>query len=112
MVMIFLCMLPALSRSNDDEYKKIGNVYVSDSVEVVKEADVNVLVPKGGQLQRQSSFMVKETPDEYAYRKFMEVEGYLKEIKNELEAQRKELNDLKEAVDSMREGKDKNKSQK
>lgn len=98
---IFLCIFPMLSECGEEEYKMIGNVSVPESMDVVKEADVNILVPKDGQLKKESSFLVKEEPDEYASRKFIEMEGYLNDIRKELEAQKKELKDLREVVEKI-----------
>ncbi|MDP3790743.1 MAG: hypothetical protein Q8R38_01715 [Candidatus Omnitrophota bacterium] len=96
---VFICLLPVLSQCDEGGYNKIGDVSVPDSMEVIKEGDVNVLVPKGGQLKQESSFLVKEVPDEYASRKFIAMEGYFNEIRMELEAQGKELKELREIVD-------------
>lgn len=100
-VLILLIIFPTLSVCGDEEYKKIEDVNVPDSMEVIKEGDVNVMVPKGGQLNKESSFLVKEVPDEYASRKFIEMEAYFNDIKKELEEQRKELKDLKDILDKL-----------
>ena len=105
-------MIPVLAECYEEDGKKVSDVVMPDSMEIVKEGDVNVMVPKGGQVRKESSFLIKEDADEYASRRFSEMEIYLREIKNEIEAQKKELNNLKEAVENIKQEKDKNKSQK
>lgn len=100
-VICFLGMFPALSQCEDEGYKKIGSVYVPGSMDTIKKSDVNLIVPKGGQVQKQSSFLVGETPDEYSSRKFVDVEADIKDIKKELEAQKEELKKLKDIIEDI-----------
>lgn len=100
-VLLLLCLLPVLSECEEDGYSKIGDVSVPDSMEVIKEGDVNVLVPKGSRLKKESSFLVKEVADEYASRKFADVDGYFSDIRMELEAQKAELKELRELVEQL-----------
>lgn len=99
---IFLCMFPALSCGYEEDYKKIGrDVNVPDSMDVVKEADVNVMVPKGGRLRKESSFLIKEDADEYASRKFIDLEARFSQIEKEVESQKKDIKSLKETVEKV-----------
>lgn len=96
-----LIVFPLLSWGEEERYSKIGDVSVPESMETVKAGDVNILVPKGSRLKQESSFLVKEVPDEYASRKFTDVESYLDEIRSELEEQKRELKELRELVQRM-----------
>ena len=75
-----------------------GDVFIPPGMEVIKRGDVNIVVPKGGQLRKQDSVMLIETADEYASRKFMDADERFKKIEKELQVQKKEIEDLKSAV--------------
>lgn len=107
LAVIFLCMFPILSECGEGEDRRSGDICVPDNMDVVKEADVNVLVPRGGQINKQSSFLVAETPDEYSSRKFVEMEYYLNNIRKEIEVMRRELMELRAIVGKVALEKDK-----
>lgn len=101
LVAVFLCIITALSYGYEEESDKIGDVNVPDSMDVVKEADVNVMVPKGGKLRKESSFLIKEDADEYASRKFINVEERFSQLEKEVASQKKEIKTLQETVDKI-----------
>lgn len=98
---ILLFVFTALSYSYEEDSNKIGDVNISDDMDVVKEGDVNVMVPKGGQLRKESSFLVKEDADEYASRKFSSVEARFSQLEKEVAAQRKAIKALQEKLDTI-----------
>lgn len=96
LISLFGLALYLTCRADDNE--KNGNVLIPPGMETIREGDVAVVVPKGGMLRKQGSVMLIETADEYAARKFLDVESQFKalqeafeEQKNELEAQKKKL---------------------
>ena len=100
LILIFLCNLCTcpICLAGDDE--KNGDVIIPPGMETIKEGDVNIIVPKGGEIRKQSSVMLIETADEYSALKFLETESRFSNIENELEEQKNELeeqkNELKE----------------
>jgi len=101
LVTVLLSVFTALSYGYEEDYKKVGDVNVSDSMDVVKEGDVNVMVPKGGQLRKESSFLIKEDADEYASRKFISLEARFSQLEKEVASQKKKIETLQEAVDKL-----------
>ena len=85
------------------DYKKNSNDDISmpPEMEITKEGDVNVMVPKGVRLNKQSTVMLIEDTDVYAARKFSENENRMRDIEKELYAQRNELKNLREMVEKM-----------
>jgi hypothetical protein len=108
LIPVFTFLLFTYYECNAEEYKKNENVSVPSNMEIIKEGDVNVLLPKGSQLQKDSSFLITEPPDGYAARKFLEIEGYIMDLKKEIETQKEELSRLKDAVEAMHQKKDSN----
>lgn len=98
---IILCVFTAFSYGYEEGSDKIGDVNISDSMDVVKEGDVNVMVPKGGQLRKESSFLVKEDADEYASRKFINLEARFSQLEKEVASQKKKIETLQETVDKL-----------
>lgn len=74
------------------------NVLIPPGMEIIKEGDVNVVVPKGGQLRQQGSVMLIETADEYSARKFEDTDARFKALEKELAAQKKEVAGLRRMV--------------
>lgn len=101
LIMVFLCTLFAWPSCGAEEDKKNGDVIIPPGMETIKEGNVEVVVPKGGQLRKQGSVMLIETADEYASRKFSDTEEHFKRIEKELEAQKKELEDLRKTIGRM-----------
>ena len=79
-----------------------GDVIIPPGMEVIKEGDVNVVVPKGGRLRKQDSVMLIETADEYASRKFADTDDGFKKIEKELETQKKELETQKKELEYLK----------
>jgi hypothetical protein len=98
---ILLCIFTALSYGYEEDSNKIGDVNIPNSMDVVKEGDVNVMVPKGGQLRKESSFLVKEDADEYASRKFINLEARFSQLEKEVASQKKKIETLQETVDKL-----------
>ncbi len=102
LVAVLLWGFAAFSYGYDEEdSNKIGDVNVPGSMDVVKEADVNVMVPKGGQLRRESSFLVKEDADEYASRKFIDLEARFSRLEKEVMSQKSEIKTLQEKLNKI-----------
>ena len=97
-ILSFICILLISPVYAEEDSPDSGDVLIPPGMEVIKEGDVNVVVPKGARLRRQSSVMLIETADEYASRKFEETDERFKKIENKLASQQKELEDLKSAV--------------
>lgn len=98
LILSFACILSISSVYGAEDDRDSGDVIIPPGMETIKEGDVNVVVPKGGQLRKQGSVMLIETADEYASRKFLDTEEHFKRIEKELETQKKELEDLKGMV--------------
>lgn len=105
-IVILILLMPLLCHADDDKYKKMGDVFVPSIMDTIRQGDVNVLVPRGGQLQKNSSFLVSEPPDEYVARKFIAADEHFKDIEKDIEDLKKEVDDLKSAVDSLKQEKD------
>ncbi len=97
-VLLFICTLFISPAYGADESSDSGDVVIPPGMEVIKEGDVNVVVPLGGRLRKQDSVMLIETADEYASRKFADTDDRFKKIEKELKAQKKEFEDLKSAI--------------
>lgn len=89
----------------EESLKKIGDVSVPENMDSIQEGNVSVLVPKGGMLEKKSSFMVTEPPDQYVARRFLEFEESFKRIDKELEEQKRELKELRDVLDEMKKSK-------
>lgn len=102
-VLFFICVI-SIGCAYCEEYSKNNDdVVIPPGMETIKEGDVNVVVPKGGRLRKQDSVMLIETADEYAARKFEDADNRFKKIEKDLEAQKKELDDLKDGVKKLEE---------
>lgn len=100
----FSCIL-FISPAYGEEYDSdSGDVMIPPGMEVIKEGDVNVVVPKGSRLRRQDNVMLIETADEYASRKFEDTDERFKKIEKELEYQKKELENQKREIENQKKG--------
>lgn len=95
-----MIFVPATSYCGEDN--RNGNTVVPDGMEVIKEGGVNILVPKGSRPVSAGSYLVTEDPEQYAARKFMDVEDRFSRVDKEIGALQEELKYIKEAVDSMK----------
>ena len=98
LILSFACILSISPVYGAEENRNSGDVIIPLGMETIREGNVNVVAPKGGQLRKQGSVMLIETADEYASRKFSDAEEHFKRIEKELETQKKELEDLKDIV--------------
>lgn len=73
-----------------------------DTMQIVKEGDVGVVVPRGGRIRKESSFMVKEDPEDYASRKFSESETRFQMIEKEIALLKDEVASIKTAAEAVR----------
>jgi len=99
-----LCVLIAAAVWGE-ENKNSQDVIVPVGMELIKKGDVNILVPKGQSLIKDSSFFVTQNPDEYASRKFMGVDERFERMDEDLDSIKEELKRLREAVDSIKQEK-------
>lgn len=102
MILCFACILFTDPAYCEEQSSDNGGVGIPPGMEMIKEGDVNVVVPKGGRLRKQDSVMLIETADEYASRKFEDADGRFEKIEKELEACKKEIGDLKSAIKKLR----------
>jgi hypothetical protein len=102
-ILCFICILFMNSAYGGEDSRDSGGVIIPPGMEVIKEGSVNVVVPKGGRLRKQSGVMLIETADEYASRKFEDADGRFKKVEKELDVQKKELEDLKGALKKLEE---------
>lgn len=102
----FLFLFCELSVCEAADYGNDGGYGAQEEIDIIKEGDVNVLVPKGGRLRKESSFLVKEDADAYASRKYIETQFYLKKLEKELQAQKMELKKMAEIIEEMRKEKE------
>ncbi|MFA5145999.1 MAG: hypothetical protein WC515_01260 [Candidatus Omnitrophota bacterium] len=79
--------------------KTESDVRIPAGMEVEKAGDVNIVVPKGGQLRREEGRIYLESTDEYASREFDTVAARLDRIEAEQKALGGEIVLLKEALD-------------
>ncbi|OGW77805.1 MAG: hypothetical protein A3I73_00525 [Omnitrophica bacterium RIFCSPLOWO2_02_FULL_45_16] len=98
LILSFVCILSISPVYGAEENRNSGDVIIPPGMETIKEGNVNIVVPKGGQLRKQNSVLLIETADEYASRKFSDTEEHFKRIEKELETQKKELEVLKGIV--------------
>jgi methyl-accepting chemotaxis protein len=96
---LFVVVPPARAADNDNENQ--AGVITPDDMETVKQADVSVMMPKGGQLQKQSSFTIMEGADEYASRRLQETDARIEKLERRIDEQQKQLEDLKRTVADM-----------
>lgn len=102
-VIIFMAAICVCSLCHaEGESERRGDVIIPDGMETVKKGDVNVILPKNGQIRKQGSVLLIETGDEYASRKFIDTEERFKKIEKDIEDQKKELADLKETVRALK----------
>lgn len=102
-ILFFMCVLSISPAYGEGERSDSGDVVIPPGMEVIKEGDVNVVVPKGGRLRKQDSVMLIETADEYASRKFADTDNKFEKIEKKLGDQEKELEYLKIAVKKLEE---------
>lgn len=81
-----------------DGHAASQDLSMPDTMQIVREGDVGVMVPKGGKVRKESSFMVKEDPEDYASRRFSESDGRFERIEKEIAAMKEEIESLKTAV--------------
>jgi hypothetical protein len=81
-----------------DGDKKDGDVEIPPGMELIKEGDVNVVVPKGGKLRKDGGFVLIESAEEYSAREFEKVKEWIAKMGKELESQKKELELLREEL--------------
>jgi pyruvate/2-oxoacid:ferredoxin oxidoreductase beta subunit len=72
------------------------DIAVPSDMEMIKEGDVNLMVYKGARMRKENDVIITETPDEYASRKFLDIEERFKRME-------KELGDLKSAIKKLEE---------
>lgn len=101
-ILSFICIISVSPAYGEEESPDSGDVIIPPGMEVIKEGDVNVVVPKGGRLRRQDSVMLIETADEYAARKFEDTDDRFKKIAKELETQKKELETQKMELEDIK----------
>lgn len=109
-VLSLMCVLSAGAVYCAEENKNNIDVIIPTGMETIKEGDVNLVVYKGSRPHKQGDVLMTETPDEYASRKFSDMEEHFKRIEKELETQRKDLKtqrkdleDLKSALKKLEE---------
>jgi len=104
-ILCFMCIMSIMFLSPsycEDQSSDNGGVSIPPGMEIIKEGDVGVVVPKGGRLRKQGSVMLIETADEYASRKFEDADYRFTKIEKEIAVQKKELKDLKSNVKDLR----------
>jgi hypothetical protein len=99
----FICILFISPAYGEEERLNNVDVIVSPGMETIKEGDVNLVAYKGGRMRKQGDVIMPEPTEDYASRKFVDTEEHFKRIEKELEAQKKELGDLKSAVKKLEE---------
>jgi len=78
--------------SANTSYAGSGEVIqIPPGMEVVKQGDVNVVVPKGSQLRKINDLFLIESAEEYAARKFEVVERRLAQLEKDQAEMKKEL---------------------
>jgi len=77
---------------------------LSPGLEIKKIGDVNVVVPKGGEVRREGGVVTIESTAEYAAEGFIKVNERLSKIEDEQTAIRNEMDHLKEVVDKIMKG--------
>ncbi|MDO8535935.1 MAG: hypothetical protein Q7S30_02875 [Candidatus Omnitrophota bacterium] len=97
-ILYFICALSMGSAWSAEDSSDSGDVIIPPGMEVIKEGDVSVVVPKGGRLRKHGSVMLIETADEYASRKFEDTDERFRKMEQELQVQKQELEDLKGTV--------------
>lgn len=83
-------------------YAASDDIAMPDTMQIVKEGDVGVVVPRGGRIRKESSFMVKEDPEDYASRKFSESETRFQMIEKEIALLKDEVASIKTAAEAVR----------
>ena len=101
-ISLFICILSIGPACAEEGSSDGGDVIIPSGMEVIKEGDVNVVVPMGGRLRKQDSVMLIETADEYASRKFADTDNRFERIEKELEAQKKELEAQKKGFEDLK----------
>lgn len=79
------------------QYEEEGsNTNAPPGMIVKKIGGRNVIIPKDSWVREEGGMLVMEDPNEYAARKFMEIEEHLAKIDTDLETMQKELQELKD----------------
>jgi hypothetical protein len=73
-----------------DDTKTNGDVRIPPGMEIIKQGDVNCLVPKGSTLRRNGNQVFIEGADEYAARGFSERDNRLNKLEADLNQQKKD----------------------
>lgn len=102
----FICIFCELPLCQAADYRDTEEPSVQEGMDTIKKGDVNILVPKGGQLRKESSFLVKEDADAYASRKYIETTSHLKELQREIEDQKMEIKKMAEIIEEIRKEKE------
>lgn len=100
-ILFMAALLSSVSSYPEEEYGN-SSVVIPPGMEVQKVGSVDVIVPKGGRVNKMNedgSLLIIETPDEYAARKFEDTEARLKRIEGELRAQKEEIERLKKKTE-------------
>jgi len=83
------------------EYEKEEVMEPPQGMEILKVGNLNLMVPKGAQVRKKGSLIIVESTSEYVARKFLNVEERLAEIEAGQEDFRKEIMELKAALDEI-----------
>lgn len=75
----------------EDSVRRTGDINAPPGMEVIKQGDVNVLVPKGSGTHKAGNLVVLESTDEYAARGFVERDNRMAKIESEVREQKKVL---------------------
>jgi hypothetical protein len=96
--LVFFFTVPSAVVHAQDENKKNPDVIVSPGMEIIRQGDVNVLVPKGGALYKKGNSVFMESADAYAARGFAETDSRFRKIENDLKEQKNEIKNLKKTL--------------
>lgn len=71
------------------------NVQIPPGMEIIRSDDVRIVAPKGSQLRKVNNLFIIESAEEYAARKFNDVEARLAQLAQGQERIEKELAEMK-----------------
>ena len=104
-LLIFSLVLSGAIYVYPQEHKSDGNIEIPPGMEIKKEGDVNLLIPEGAKLiKKTAELTLIEGTDEYASRKFIEIESRFDKIEAEQKALKKEIKRLQKDIEEIGSG--------
>jgi hypothetical protein len=96
--LIFIFIFSGAYAYDSGNEKQAGDVTIPPGMELIREGDINIVVPKGGKLRREGGLIFIESSDEYAAREVSTIDKRFNKIESDLAEQKRQIEYLMQAV--------------